>query len=107
VWASLYQDVPYNAFVCPNLVARQPVGSGQAIALSLFVYQMPSQAAFSMTWWVPADGQWYRIPLNPDGCRTFSGSGNSLRYIVRLDSGGTIDLDRMRLVYDEATYWRY
>jgi hypothetical protein len=26
---------------------------------------------------------------------------------VRLDNGGTIDLDRARVVFDSATYWRY
>jgi hypothetical protein len=59
-----------------------------------------------MTWWVPADGNWYWIPLDPDGCRTFGNADSSLRSVVRLDNGGTIDVDHMRLVFDSATYWR-
>lgn len=105
-WSSVYQDVPYQATICPNLVARQQ--TGQSVVLSLFVYVLPSEQSFSMTWSVPGDGQWYRIPLNPDGCRTFAGgSDTSLRFIVRLDNGGTIDVDRARLVFDSTTYWRY
>lgn len=106
-WSSIYQDVPFQTTVCPNLVARQPVGSGQAIRLTLFVFALPSAVYYGQTWSIPADGVWYRIPLNPDGCRTFAAGDSTLRFQVHLDDGGTIDIDRTRLVFDPTTYWSY
>lgn len=105
-WASIYQDVPYTGTLfCPNLVAKTPDTAG--ITLSLYVYQFPSNESYSMQWYLPAPSTWYRIPLNPDGCRSFGAAGATLRFIVRMDNGGNIDMDRMRLVYDADSYWRY
>jgi hypothetical protein len=41
------------------------------------------------------------------GCYTFGSADSSLRFIVRLNNGGTLDFDRTRLVYDSASFYRY
>jgi hypothetical protein len=77
------------------------------LLLSLYVYQLPSQREFHGSWVLPLADTWYRIPLSGGDCQIFTQADTSLRFVVRLDQGGTVDIDATRLVYDPNTYWRY
>ena len=108
VWSSVYQDLAFSSgTVCPNLVAHIPAGYPGNLLMSLYVYQLPSQREFHGSWLLPLADTWYRIPLSGGDCQTFSAPDSSLRIIVRIDQGGTVDIDATRLVYDPDTYWRY
>lgn len=103
---SAYQDLAFHQVVCPAVDVRREPGQGLAtVKLALWGMGPGNELLITDPWLIPDDGLFYRLWFGgAPGCRAFGSTSAALRFEVYLESAGSIQIDRARLVYDANTF---